>query len=107
VTLRIVTARNAFTVGRGTFRYAAAPMNATSPIESLPGAMQSASTTINRGAEALGHDAAVVASSSIDDSGDMLAALVDSRQQLLYTQAGAKLMTTASEMLGTLIDIRA
>jgi len=37
----------------------------------------------------------------------MLAALVDARQQLLYTQAGAKMMNTASEMLGTIIDISA
>ena len=82
-------------------------MNATPLIETLPSVAQSASATINRGVQGLSRDAAIVASASIDDSGDMLAALVDSRQQLLYTQAGAKLMNTASEMLGTLIDIRA
>jgi hypothetical protein len=81
-------------------------MNAISPIETLPSAVQSAATTINRAAQGMNKDAAVVAS-SVADSGDMLQALVDSRQQLLYTQAGAKLMDTANEMLGTLIDIQA
>jgi len=37
----------------------------------------------------------------------MLAALVDARQQLMYTQAGAKMMSTANAMLGSIIDISA
>jgi hypothetical protein len=52
-------------------------------------------------------DAAVVASSSIEKPGDVLPALIDSRQQQLYVQAAARLMSTADQMLGTLIDIHA
>jgi len=92
---------------------------------SMLGAVQGASTTIHRASAAVKRDAEVVAASSAADSAssanssapadsgssvssrDVVAALVDSRQQLLYTQAGAKMMRTADEMLGTLIDIRA
>jgi hypothetical protein len=53
-------------------------------------------------------DAAVVAGASMDDGGEqMLSALLDSKQQLMYTQAGAKMMDTAGQMLGSLIDISA
>ena len=92
---------------------------------SMLGAVQGASTTIQRSSAAVKRDAEVVAASSAADSAssadsgasadagssiasrDVVAALIDSRQQLLYTQAGAKMMSTADEMLGTLIDIRA
>jgi hypothetical protein len=73
----------------------------------LPSAIQSASAAINRGVTAVNRDAAVVASSSIEKPGDVLPALIDSRQQQLYVQAAARLMSTADQMLGTLIDIHA
>jgi hypothetical protein len=74
----------------------------------LSGTLQSAVTTINRGVAGVNRDAAVVAANSAaDGASDTLGALVDSRQQLLYTQAGARLMDTADEMLGTLLNIRA
>ena len=83
-------------------------MSALSSLASLPSAFQGASTTINRAVAGASADAAAVASSSTgQDSGAMLAALIDARQQLLYTQAGAKMMSTANEMLGTIIDISA
>ena len=37
----------------------------------------------------------------------MLAALIDSRQQLLYIQAGAKMIARANEMVGSLVDTTA
>jgi hypothetical protein len=70
--------------------------------------MQSATTTIHRSVDGVSRDAAVVAGASMGDGGEqMLAALIDSKQQLLYTQAGAKMMETAGQMLGSIIDIKA
>jgi len=82
-------------------------MNGISSLVSMPSAVQSATAAINRGVAGVSRAAAVVASSSVSDPSDVLAALIDSRQQLLYTQAAAGVMSAADEMLGTLIDIRA
>ncbi len=83
-------------------------MSGISSIANLPNAFQGASTTISRAVAGASADASAVASSSMGgDPNAMLTALVDARQQLLYTQAGAKMMNTASEMLGTIIDISA
>jgi hypothetical protein len=41
------------------------------------------------------------------ESRDTLAALIDSRQQLLYTKAAAKLISAADEITQSVIDIRA
>ena len=69
--------------------------------------LQSASSAINRAVAALSRDATTVASSSIDNVSELLPALIDSRQQLLYTKAAARLMETANEMMGSLLDARA
>ena len=83
-------------------------MSAISSIARMPSAFQGASTTISRAVAGASRDAASVASATgMQDPSAMLASLVDARQQLLYTQAGAKMMSTASEMLGTIIDISA
>jgi len=83
-------------------------MSGLSSIASLPSAFQGASTAISRAVAGASADASAVASSSLGgDPNAMLTALVDARRQLLYTQAGAKMMNTASEMLGTIIDISA
>jgi hypothetical protein len=83
-------------------------MSSISSIAGLSGAFHGASTTISRAVAGASRDAAAVASATgAQDPNAMLAALVDARQQLLYTQAGAKMMNTASEMLGTIIDISA
>jgi hypothetical protein len=77
-------------------------------INSLPSAMQTAAAAINQGAANVNRDAAAVASATGGGSpSDVLPALIDSRQQLLYTQAAAKMLSTADQMLGTIIDIRA
>ena len=79
-----------------------------SVIGNLSGAFQGGSLTVSRAVAGASRDAAAVASGSVaQDPNAMLTALVDARQQLLYTQAGAKMMSTASEMLGTIIDISA
>ena len=72
-----------------------------------PSALQSATATINRSQANLRKDAAVVASSQAVESRDTLAALVDSRQQELYTSAAAKLIKASDEMLASLLDVHA
>jgi hypothetical protein len=76
-------------------------------IGAIPGALQSATGAIGKSTRALEKDANVVARSSGVDSRDTVAALVDSRQQVLYTQAAAKLIKASDEMMQSLIDIRA
>jgi hypothetical protein len=72
-----------------------------------PSALQSATTTISRSLNNLRKDATVVANSSTVMSGDTIEALVDSRQQVLYTSAAAKLISASDEMLASLLDIHA
>jgi hypothetical protein len=82
----------------------------TSPVSGagLSSVMQSAAATINQSVAGVSRDAAAVAGASMGDGGEqMLSALLDSKQQLMYTQAGARMMETAGQMLGTLIDISA
>jgi hypothetical protein len=82
-------------------------MNDLSPISGIPGALQSATSAISRSGRALEKDANVVARSSGVEERETVNALVDSRQQLLYTQAAAKLIKASDEILQSLIDIRA
>ena len=74
----------------------------------LTSAFQGAGTTISRAVAGATRDAAAVSSATgAQDPSAMLAALVDARQQLMYTQAGAKMKSTANAMLGSIIDISA
>ena len=82
-------------------------MNDISSIAAIPSALQSATSAIHRAGKALGKDAAVVANSSAVESRDTLNALVDSRQQLIYTRAAAKIVHASDEMTKSLLDIRA
>lgn len=82
-------------------------MNDLSAIGAIPGAVQSATGAINRSARALEKDANVVARSASVGSRETLGAMIDSRQQVLYTQAAAKLIKASDEMLQSIIDIRA
>jgi hypothetical protein len=100
--------RHLFTVPPDPPEVPFATMSGISSIGSLPSAFQSAATTINRAVAGASGDAATVASSSVaQDPNAMLMALVDAKQQLLYTQAGAKMMSTANAMLGAIIDVSA
>jgi hypothetical protein len=49
----------------------------------------------------------VVANQSDPSSKDAITAMVDARQQLLYTQAAARIISTSNEMIGSLINTRA
>jgi hypothetical protein len=82
-------------------------MNGISPTSGIPSALQSATGAINRAGKGLDKDAAVTAASTAVESRETVDALVDSRQQVLYTQAAAKIIRASDEMMQSLIDIRA
>jgi hypothetical protein len=77
-----------------------------SPVSSIPVAVQTATTAINRSTNALAKDAAVVASQKAE-SGKLIGALVESRQQVLYTAAAVKILTASDEMMKSVLDVRA
>lgn len=74
-------------------------------ISSAPSLVQSASTLMSRATSAMNNAAATVASAG--NVNEVLPAMIDARQQLLYTQAAAKMISTANSMLGSLIDTHA
>jgi len=76
-------------------------------IAAIPSALQSATSAIQRSVKALDEDANVVARSAAVESPDTLGALVDSRQQLLYTRAAAKIIEVSDDVTKSLLDIRA
>lgn len=77
-----------------------------SSISSVPGAVQTATSAINRSTNALAKDAAVVASQEAE-SRELIGALVDSRRQVLYTAAAVKILDASDEMMKSLLDITA
>jgi len=82
-------------------------MNNLPAVGAIPGALQSATGAINRSARTLEKDANVIAGSSAVESRETVGALVDSRQQVLYTQAAARIIEASDEMIRSIIDIRA
>lgn len=81
-------------------------MNDVASISAIPSALQSAKGAIHKAGDELAKDANVIARSNTVDSKDTLEALIDSRQQLLYTKAAAKLFAASDEITQSLIDIR-
>jgi hypothetical protein len=82
-------------------------MTDVASIAAVPAALQSATGAIHRAVRALAKDADVVAKSPAVESRDTLDAMVDSRQQVLYTKAAAKIIDATGEMTKSLLDIRA
>ena len=76
-------------------------------IAAIPSAFQSATSAVHRAVKAAEKDAVVVANSSAVGSPDTLDALVDSRHQLLYTRAAARIISASDEMMQSLLDVRA
>jgi hypothetical protein len=76
-------------------------------IATIPSALQSATSALHRSIKAVSQDASVVAQSSDVLSGDATTALIDSRQQVLYANAAARLYSASDEITQSLIDIRA
>ena len=82
-------------------------MNDIASIAAIPTALQSSTSAIQKSNRALEKDATVVARSEGVATRDTIHALVDSRQQLLYTAAAAKLIRASDEITQSLLDIRA
>jgi len=78
-----------------------------STITSLPSAQQIATSAIKRSVQNVTRDASVVANSQGVSSANTVEALIDSRQQVLYIKAAAKIISAADEMTESLIDTRA
>jgi len=74
-----------------------------SSISALPGVAQIVTGAIQRSTKALARDATVVANPAVA-SPDLVEALVDSKQQVLYTAAAAKLISASDEMTRSLLD---
>jgi hypothetical protein len=75
-------------------------------ISAIPSAMQSATATIQRSTNAVARDAAVVAQQGVA-SKETIHALIDSRQQVLYTSAAAKLISASDQMQQSIIAVLA
>ena len=73
-------------------------------IAAAPGIYPLAREAISRAVSRAEQDAEVIARSDVD-SRDVTTALIDARQQVLYTRAGARMVSTADEMLGSIVDI--
>jgi hypothetical protein len=75
-------------------------------ISAIPSAVSSATATLQRSSNAMARDAAVVAQPGVA-SKELVQALIDSRQQVLYSSAAAKLISASDQMQQSLIDILA
>jgi len=78
-------------------------------ITSIPGALQTASSAIQRSTTNLRKDADVVAHANGNtvDTREMIGALIDARQQVLYTRAAVRIINASDEMIQSLLDVRA
>lgn len=76
-------------------------------IPSTSGAMQIAANGIRKSVTNLASNAHLVANSSDVMSGATMKALIDSRQQVLYTQAGARMISAADEAVSSLLSVHA
>jgi hypothetical protein len=84
-------------------------MNDLGPLANGLGALQNARAGIQKAVKGLSRDAVQIAQSATQENGadNVVSALVDARQQRLNAQASARVMKTADEMIGTLLDVRA
>jgi hypothetical protein len=81
-------------------------MNSIS-MSGIPSAFQSAQSGISRGLAGLDQDARVVANDVSGDVSSLTGALVDALQQRVLVEASARMLSTADQTLGTLIDVKA
>jgi hypothetical protein len=72
-----------------------------SPSPLLPSAVGSGLATIAAGSQQLSQDAAQIAN---PDNGNLITPLVDLSQANLLAQAGAAVIRTSNQMLGSLLD---
>jgi uridine phosphorylase len=72
-----------------------------------PGPLPIATEAIRKSLASVAKDAQVIASSPSVASADTLQALVDAREQVLYTKAGARIISTTDRMVKSLLNTRA
>ncbi|MEJ0100367.1 MAG: YkoF family thiamine/hydroxymethylpyrimidine-binding protein [Pseudomonadota bacterium] len=84
-------------------------LSAMSDITAIPSAsaVQIATNAIRKSQVELRKDASVVANPNETEMRDTVSAMVDSRQQVLYTRAAAKIISTEDQMTKSLLDIQA
>jgi hypothetical protein len=80
-------------------------MNDITSVTSAP--LPIATEAIKKSLVNVAKDAHVVANSPSVTSADTLQALVDARQQVLYTKAGAAIISTTDRVVKSLLDTRA
>jgi hypothetical protein len=76
-------------------------------VSGIPSAFQSAQSGISRGLAGLDRDAQVVAGDVSGDVGALTGALVDALQQRVAVEASSRMLSTADQTVGTLIDVKA
>jgi hypothetical protein len=77
-------------------------INAAFASYTLPTAQNSGRAALATSTQQLNHDAQQIANPA---EGDVAAALLDSSQSLVLAQAGAQVIRTSNQMIGTLLDI--
>src|SRR5580692_7131637 len=77
-------------------------INAAFPSFSLPSAQNSGRAALATSTQQLNHDAQQIANPA---EGDLATPLLDSSQSLLLAQAGAQVIRTSNQTIGTLLDI--
>jgi hypothetical protein len=80
-------------------------MNSISPISAGP--LRTATQAIKNSLARVDQDAHIVANSQTVDSVNTVHALVDAKQQVLYTKAAARVISTTDEMVKSLLNSRA
>lgn len=80
-------------------------INAISPI--VPGPLPIATEAIKKSLANVARDAHVIANAPSVSEADTIQALVDAKQQVLYTKAGAEVLSTTDRMVKSLLDVRA
>lgn len=76
-------------------------------ITALPGPAAIATGAIRRSVDQLARDAQVVANAQGVEMRDTVAAMIDARQQVLYTKAAARIIDASDQMAKALLDIHA
>ncbi len=78
------------------------PISSALPSASIPSAQDSGRAAIATASQQLSQDAQQI---SNPDNANPMDPLLDSSQSLPLTQAGAEVISTANQMMGTLLDV--
>ncbi len=76
-------------------------------IATLPGPAAIATGAIRKSVDQLARDAHVVANSQSVEMRDTVEAMIDARQQVLYTKAAARIIDASDQMAKALLDVHA